>query len=68
MHTLTPPPPQPPGGLNERLCWDFNSKQAVHFLSPEAALSSSHIYQLNYASEFNTASGELRFSFTASQT
>jgi hypothetical protein len=55
-----------PGGPNERLCWDSTSKQAVHFLSPDCALGTSHLHKLNYVSEFITASGELRFSFTAS--
>ena len=59
-------PHQAPGGPNERLCWDSTSKQAVHFLSPDSALGTSHLHKLNYVSEFNTASGELRFCFTAS--
>lgn len=57
---------QPPGALSDRLCWDPTSKQAVHFLSPDCALGTSPLHQLNYTSEFNTATGELRFNFTAS--
>ena len=67
--TFTPPllhHHQPPRELNERLYWDTNSKQAVHFLSPDYVQCTHDSHQLNYDIEFDTASGELRFQFTAS--
>ena len=59
-----PPSLQVPDSSTERLQWSPSFKQAVHFLPPDLVCSGAHVCGLNYTVELDTASGELRFSFT----